>query len=261
MKFAYCNVSIVPVRSNPNDRSEMVSQMLFGETMEVLEKGANWAHIRMSFDQYEGWVDPKQIVLIDDEEMNRIQSAAMCFVTDMVQVLQNKEVNQLTPLVIGSHLPGLQYGSFHMAGQKLSYDGMYIDDKVEPKRASVLENAMVYLNAPYLWGGKTPFGIDCSGFTQQVFKVSGIPLLRNASQQSLQGETINFITDAHPGDLAFFDNEEGSIIHVGILMGENKIMHASGKVRIDAVDHQGIFNVDSRTYTHKLRIIKNYFVK
>jgi len=114
----------------------------------------------------------------------------------------------------------------------------------------------MYLHAPYVWGGRSPFGIDCSGFTQMAYKIAGIQLLRDASQQATQGETISFISDARPGDLLFFDDEEGFITHTGILMPDSRVIHASGRVRVDKVDHQGIFDQESGKYTHKLRLIK-----
>jgi cell wall-associated NlpC family hydrolase len=114
----------------------------------------------------------------------------------------------------------------------------------------------MYLNAPYLWGGKTPFGIDCSGFTQMVYKLNGYNIYRDASQQATQGEALSFIEESEPGDLAFFDNNEGSITHVGIIMKDNYIIHAHGCVRIDRLDHTGIFNNEMNTHTHKLRVIK-----
>ena len=114
----------------------------------------------------------------------------------------------------------------------------------------------MYLNAPYLWGGKTPFGIDCSGFTQMVYKLNGYKIHRDASQQALEGEPLSFIEESEVGDLAFFDNDEGNIIHVGIIMENNYIIHASGKVRIDRLDHLGIYNPELKKHTHKLRVIK-----
>jgi cell wall-associated NlpC family hydrolase len=122
----------------------------------------------------------------------------------------------------------------------------------------IIENAYMYLHSPYLWGGRTPFGIDCSGFTQMVYKLAGIRLKRDASQQAEQGTLINLIDEARQGDLAFFDNEEGRIIHVGIMLPNNKIIHASGKVRIDSIDHHGIYNLETKKYTHNLRIIKRF---
>jgi len=258
MTFGICNVSIMPLRSLADDRSEMISQVLFGETLEVLEMRSNWALVRVSTDRYEGWVDPKQFAIIDDEELNRLSSSKLFYTTDLVQILTHVKTKQMIPLIMGSHLPGLNERKLNIAGEQYIFDASSIQSIVKPTRKRILENAMMYINAPYLWGGKSPFGIDCSGFTQTVYKVSGVLLNRDASQQALQGETVNFITDALAGDLAFFDNEEENITHVGILLGDNKIIHASAKVRIDAIDHQGIFNVDTRRYSHKLRIIKSY---
>ena len=121
---------------------------------------------------------------------------------------------------------------------------------------NIIKTAFLYMNAPYLWGGKTPLGIDCSGFTQMVYRINGYKLLRDASQQAAQGEALSFIEESEPGDLAFFDDEEGKIVHVGIILKENYIIHAHGKVRIDRLDHSGIYNVEKRKHTHKLRVIK-----
>jgi hypothetical protein len=258
MAFAVCTVSIMPLRIASDDRSEMVTQVLFGENFEVLEMSSNWAYIRLAYDRYEGWVDPKQFAIISDEEMNRLNSVPMFYSSDLVQVLYCDKSKQMLPLVMGSHLPNLNNNTIEIAGQLYQYDGASTHSKVKPSRKGIIENATTYINAPYLWGGKTPFGIDCSGYSQMVYKLAGIHIARDASQQANQGETINFITDALVGDLAFFDNSEGKIIHVGILLGDNKIIHASGRVRIDAIDHQGIFNVETRKYTHKLRLIKSY---
>ncbi|MGK0175927.1 MAG: cell wall-associated NlpC family hydrolase, partial [Ulvibacter sp.] len=123
-------------------------------------------------------------------------------------------------------------------------------------KENLINTAFMYLNTPYLWGGKTPFGIDCSGLTQMVYKLCGYKLLRDASQQAMQGEVLSFIEESEPGDLAFFDNSEGDIVHVGIIMKDNYIIHAHGKVRIDRIDHSGIYNIDTRRHTHKLRVIK-----
>ena len=259
MPYAICTVAIMPLRVSSDDRSEMVSQVLFGESMEILEySGSNWAFVRLSYDNYEGWVDPKQFTAVENVEMNKLLSAELFFSTDIVSDIKNKKSEEHQILILGSNIPNLKNKKFSLAGNDFIFDGNYVVSNVKPSRESIVENAMKYINAPYLWGGKTPFGVDCSGFTQTVYKVCGIKLQRDASQQAKQGETINFITDAKEGDLAFFDNEEGNIIHVGIILEDNKIIHASGKVRIDKIDHQGIFNVDTEKYTHKLRLVKGY---
>ena len=138
--------------------------------------------------------------------------------------------------------------------QNYEFEGLKISG-VKPK-SELINTAYMYLNAPYLWGGKTLFGIDCSGFTQMVYKLNGYKLLRDASQQASQGEVLSFIEESEPGDLAFFDNEEGKIIHVGIMLENNYIIHASGKVRIDRLDHLGIYNAELNRHTHRLRVIK-----
>jgi len=258
MSFAVCTVAIMPLRVSSDDRSEMVSQVLFGESMEVLELNSNWAFVRLSFDKYEGWVDPKQFSIIDDAEMNKLLIAKIYYSTDLVQLIKPESSKQMIPLVLGSNLPELKNNKFRISDLNYSFEGSSVKSDIKPTRKAIVENAMKYINAPYLWGGKTPFGVDCSGFTQTVYKICGIKLLRDASQQAQQGEIINFITDAKEGDLAFFDNEDGNIIHVGIILEGNRIIHASGIVRIDKIDHQGIFNVDTEKYSHKLRLVKSY---
>ena len=125
------------------------------------------------------------------------------------------------------------------------------------QKKHLINNAMIFLNAPYLWGGRTPFGIDCSGFTQIIYRLQGINIPRDAYKQAEIGTTLSFINESEEGDLAFFDNAEGKIIHVGIIMKKNYIIHASGKVRIDKIDQEGIFNIEKKKHTHKLRIIKS----
>lgn len=258
MTFAVCTVAIMPLRAESDDRSEMVNQVLFGETLEVLEQNSNWAYVRLTYDQYQGWVDPKQFIIIDEQEMKNLNSLPQFYSSDLIQFAVNDRNKQIMPLAVGSHLSGLAQKMISIAGHRYTYEGAAVSSKITPARNKIIDNAMIFLNASYLWGGKTPFGIDCSGLTQTVFKLSGIKIPRDASMQAKQGKTVNFITDAFVGDLVFFDNEDGNIIHVGILLGDNKIIHASGKVRIDAIDHQGIFNVDTNSYSHKLRLIKSY---
>lgn len=249
--FAICNLASIPLRSEPSDRSEMTSQLLFGDFFEVLEEKDQWSRIKLSFDDYEGWVDSKQYFQITPSEYEMLQNARLQCAADLVEYITTPN-NLLIPIPLGSDLRFLNFPTINASN--FQFDGAY--SQQSDQKNQLLETAFLYLNAPYLWGGKSPFGIDCSGFTQMVYKLNGHKLLRDASQQATQGEALSFIEEAEPGDLAFFDNEEGKIIHVGIIMGDNYIIHASGKVRIDRLDQFGIYNIDTGRHSHKLRVIK-----
>ncbi len=246
MQFGICNLSIVPLRLESSDTSELVSQVIYGDIFKVLEQRKQWSKIRLAFDKYEGWIDNKQYFEITEEQYQVINKQPLMLSSDLVEFVQD-ENQLLNTIVLGSSLNGLELLNH-------TFDGIY-SDKQNPK-TQIISTAFKYLNTPYLWGGKTPFGIDCSGFTQMVYKLNGYKLLRDASQQANQGEALSFIEESEPGDLAFFDNNEGDITHVGIIMKDNYIIHAHGKVRIDRLDHSGIYNSDKRMHTHKLRVIK-----
>ncbi|MBU3822770.1 C40 family peptidase [Flavobacteriaceae bacterium XHP0103] len=246
MQYGVCNLSIVPLRSEPTDKSELVSQVLYGEHFKVLDQRKFWSKIRLAFDNYEGWIDNKQYKEITENDYNALNNTNPKLSTDLVEFIED-ENSQLHPILLGSSLNSLEILDH-------KHDGNSIES-IQPKE-NLIETALLYLNSPYLWGGKTPFGIDCSGFTQMVYKLNGHKLLRDASQQATQGEALSFIEESEPGDLAFFDNNEGIIVHVGIIMKDNYIIHAHGKVRIDRLDNYGIYNADKKTHTHKLRVIK-----
>lgn len=249
--FGICNLAIIPLRAESSDRSEIVSQVLFGEHFEVLETLKQWAKIRLQYDGYEGWVDVKQFQPITKDQYDQLSQEAIILNSDLVEYITSPN-NLLMPIPLGSSLSFLNHADINVSG--FDFEGMRISG-VKPK-SNLINTSFMYLNAPYLWGGKTPFGIDCSGFTQMVYKLNGYHLLRDASQQATEGEALSFIEESEPGDLAFFDNEEGKIIHVGIIMDDNYIIHSSGKVRIDRLDHLGIYNAETNRHTHKLRVIK-----
>lgn len=246
MQYGVCNLSIVPLRLEPTDISELTSQVLYGEHFKVLEQRKSWSKIRLAFDKYEGWIDNKQYIEISKDDYKTLQDTPPLLSSELLEYVEDtNKLLQTIPLGSSVHSASLLNHKF---------DGKYTSN--EQEKIKLIDTALLYLNAPYLWGGKTPFGIDCSGFTQMVYKLNGYNLLRDASQQATQGEALSFIEESEPGDLAFFDNTEGNIIHVGIIMKDNYIIHAHGKVRIDRLDHTGIFNVEKRTHTHKLRVIK-----
>jgi len=249
--FGICNLAMIPLRAEASDKSEIVSQVLFGEHFEVLEQHKQWSLIKIQYDEYQGWIDSKQFQAITESNYKQLSSDAIILNADLIEYVTAPS-NLLIPIPLGASLsflnnPEINISNFDFEGTKTS--------GVKPK-SNIIISSFMYLNAPYLWGGKTPFGIDCSGFTQMVYKLNGYKLLRDASQQAKQGEALSFIEESEPGDLAFFDNDEGNIIHVGIIMENNYIIHASGKVRIDRLDHLGIYNAEINKHTHKLRVIK-----
>ncbi len=222
-----CHLACIPIRKEPGSVTEMVTQLLFGETYKVIDKQESWMQIRCDYDGYEGWMAINQFC----GNANTIIYKGIC--NELLQQVNFN--NQIIHVTVGASIEG---------------------KKKEPTWENIEKQALIYINAPYLWGGRSPFGIDCSGFTQVLYKSIGVKLLRDANQQATEGETVDFAATAKPGDLAFFDNDEGRIIHVGMIWNEEQIIHAHGKVRIDKFDQSGIYNIDNNSYSHKLRIIK-----
>jgi hypothetical protein len=256
-KYGICRVSVAPLRSAPKDQAEIVSQLLFGEQVLILERLEKWLRVQQVYDGYEGYVDFKQIQLIDEQAFNDFAEHRFLVPAGAMNPVIYEDGSKLY-LAAGSNLPAYQDGCCKIGDQVLKVDFKpLVVDYAQPYN-NVLEYALFFEHAPYLWGGRTLFGIDCSGFVQVVYKMAGIKLLRDASQQALQGSTVHFLPEAQQGDVAFFDNAEGKITHVGILLNQKEIIHASGQVRIDPIDDQGIFNKELNRYTHNLRIIKRY---
>ena len=254
MEYGICLLSHVPCRKDASDRSEMVTQLLFGEHYTILETVPKWVKIKIFHDNYEAWICAKQNQLISSEVFNKLSTNEQFFCTDLVQVVQNNE--SILPIVLGSTLPFLKDEKMIISNENFDYQGVFSDSNNKANKNKIIQDAFMYLGAPYLWGGRSPFGIDCSGFTQLVYRLNYVNLPRDASQQVELGTNYSFVEEAEAGDLAFFDNDEGKIVHVGILLQDQKIIHASGQVRIDKLDHHGIFNEETGKYSHKLRIIK-----
>lgn len=247
MEYGICPLSVIPIRLSTADSAEMISQIIYGEHFKILEQRKFWSRIRLAFDGVEGWIQKNQIHFIEQDSYELIDNFERPeYATDLVSfVATNAAV--LIPIVMGSSVHNT------MALPNI-FEGTSIN--IQKEKSSLINTALLYLNAPQLNGGRTPFGLDCSGFTQIVYKINGFSLNRNASEQANQGEALSFIEESEPGDLAFFDNTEGVIDHVGMIMNDNYIIHVTGKVRIDRIDHTGIFNTETRNYTHSLRVIK-----
>jgi len=252
MNYGISNLSIIPMRSEAADQSEMVNQVIFGEHFKVLEMRKKWSKIRLAHDSYEGWICNKQWIEIEEDIYKQLDKEVATISTDILDII-TKTHHQ--PIVIGSILPSYKSGHALINNDMYQFDGLSTPGFI--KKDKLVENALIYLNTPYLWGGRSPLGIDCSGLTQMVYRLQGIDLPRDAYQQAEVGTTLSFVEESEPGDLAFFDNTDGRITHVGIILEENHIIHASGKVRIDRIDQQGIFNTETGNHTHKLRLIKS----
>jgi len=248
MPFLVCVVPVSPIRAEASHRSEQVSQLLFGEWCEEQERVKDFVKVRVLYDGYEGWCQENQLQETTEEaELSKSTLLAGDWVN---RIVVNEKVMHIP---FGSVIPGNDF----TANTKVEYKGATIDVAKNGMTEETLQKlSLIFLNTSYLWGGRSVFGIDCSGFTQLVFKCFNIPLLRDASQQVTQGDEVGFLQEVKYGDLAFFDNEAGRITHVGILLNTNTIIHASGKVRVDAIDSVGIINGDTGKRTHKLRVIK-----
>ena len=236
MDKGICVVTVAPVRAENSDKAEIVTEILFGESADILEVYKNWTKIKMHYDGYEGWMDTKQIKHVTEEHL---ASRKVTLITeDFASIMTN---DGRTLLSMGSEV------EYPAVASRRSHD----------VRESIALTAKEFLNVPYLWGGKSFFAVDCSGFTQLVYKIHQVKLPRDAYQQAEVGNVLSFVEESQPGDLAFFENSEGKIIHVGIMLENQKIIHASGKVRIDTLDSTGIFNKEMNKHTHKLRVIKS----
>jgi lysozyme family protein len=254
MPFVSPIVSVVPMRAEASHRSEMVSQFLFGETAELLEKTKDFLKIRMLFDDYIGWCQANQLIEIPDPSL---QQGSYLLNGDLLGTVHLND--SIMHIPFGLPMYFFENGKAELGDDTMIFEGKYwnpIDTDFNEETIKWI--AGNFLNTPYLWGGRSMYGIDCSGFTQQVFRFLNIPLPRDAYQQAAIGEIVGFLQGAVCGDLAFFDNAEGKITHVGIMLDSQTLMHASGKVRIDDIDNFGIINRDTGERTHQLRIIKRY---
>lgn len=246
-QFAISLLGYIPLRSEASERSEMTSQILFGELMRVLELNDKWTFVELRYDAYRGYVDTKMLTFIEDKDYVRLNNLPKVFAQKKWQYIQTDKEDKI-PVFLGSSFYNENNNSFYINGTKYTFDA-------QKEKNTLIDTARSLLHIPYLWGGKTAFGLDCSGFTQLVFRTHGISITRDASQQAEQGEEVFFLNQAKAGDLAFFGDAE-NINHVGIIIDTQHIIHASGEVKIDRIDSSGIYSMAQKKHTHQLRFIK-----
>jgi gamma-D-glutamyl-L-lysine dipeptidyl-peptidase len=250
METYICENVFVPLRSGPSHKSEMLSQVLFGEKYSLIDKAGSWLKIETVFDNYTGWIDIdhiQQSKIADETKGHVLNKSLLCFKKDKSKLV----------LEAGCELfnPDFEKKSFFVGNNEYRTVNEFNDSFISTDE-SPTDLAMRFINSPYIWGGRIPSGIDCSGLTQLVYKIHGIPIPRDSWKQAEAGVTIDFIDQSEAGDLVFFDNDRGKISHVGMILSRGLVIHASGRVRIDAIDHQGIFKTEINAYSHHLRMIK-----
>jgi hypothetical protein len=236
MRYGICDLSVIPIRKEGNHTSEMVSQLLYNELYEVLDEKPGWLLIKTDMDQYEGWIQGIQHHAISEQKFANCRGQGRYIVDQPLLEYRGRFLS------IGTILNEPVAGS------------MTMPERFVP--ALMIEFAQKLLDVPYLWGGRSIFGIDCSGFVQLCARAAGKLLPRDASEQIKVGDLVYFLPEIQPGDLAFFGNEDGKIVHVGMMLDNERIIHASGQVRIDYLDQTGIFNKERNEHTHRLQAIK-----
>ncbi|GAA4319137.1 C40 family peptidase [Mucilaginibacter gynuensis] len=253
MEYGICNLAVVPLRAEPNERSEQVSQVLFGEAFEILEWQEHWVQIITAYDNYKGWIARLQVNPLGHIAYKQIKNGHVPQTHRAITQAWKKADNSVLYLPVGSSLVFLEGDRC-----KIGHETFTIVGEIGAS-TNIATTAKSFLNSPYLWGGRTHLGIDCSGFTQSVFKLHDIKIDRDASQQAKQGTEVTDLKTVKLGDLAFFENKDARIIHVGIMLDQKHIIHASGRVKIELFDEKGIYSEEQKRYTHKFCIMKRYF--
>lgn len=254
MRYGICNLSAVPMRLEADHRSEQISQLLFGESFTIESSKGQWLLVESNYDSVRAWVEENQIIEVEKEYFEQYNNQKLFFSNDFMDFISLEDKNNI-PISLGSHLMGLDNFVLKISEKSYNFEGDYVEFDKKSKN-KIVDYAFTLLNVPFIHGGKTVLGIDSSALIQLIYKLVGIRLPRTVNEQSKLGEVLSFIEEAEPGDIAFFDNEIGEITHGGIILDDNYIIHAFGKVRIDRLDQSGIFNIETKRHSHKLRVIK-----
>jgi gamma-D-glutamyl-L-lysine dipeptidyl-peptidase len=250
MERFICENVFVPLRAGPSHRTEMLSQVLFGEKYVIIDRSGVWIRVETVFDKYNGWIDTDHLQHSGETDQSPgfvLNRSLLCYKNDGTKLV----------LEAGCEIfnPDFEAKTFMVSGTPYTTDHTFNPGYVTSNE-SMADTALRFINSPYIWGGRIPSGIDCSGFTQLIYKIHGIPIRRNSWQQAEAGVNVDFIDESEPGDLVFFDNDQGDITHVGMILTKGLVIHGSGRVRIDRIDHQGIFKPEKNGYSHKLRLIR-----
>jgi len=250
MERYICENVFVPLRSAPSHKSEMLSQILFGEKYTIVDKSGKWLKIETLFDKCQGWIDMDHLQFSEDNEgaeSKVLNRSLLCYKHDHTKLVLEPGCEVINPDFVDHTFT---------IGKNIYKTCSEFSDSYISTNDSIGDTGMKFINSPYIWGGRIPSGIDCSGFTQLVYKIHGIPIPRDSRQQVETGNNIDFIDETKSGDLVFFDDERGCITHVGMILSRGLVIHASGRVRIDSIDHNGIFKLEIGGYSHKLRTIR-----
>ncbi len=251
MKYGICIKGQTAVRSEHTESAELVTQMLFGETCKIVDQKSDWYFVYTDTDQYLGWIDIKCVHILDHNDYQNINKHWHPVLSSPYGLIETEKEKIM--ISQGSTLPFLNNNDIQIGSNKYKL----VSGSTETNK-NAADYALDLLGTPYLWGGRTILGLDCSALILNIFKIKRFLLPRDASEQVSYGDSISFLHEAQKGDVCFFDKPDGRITHIGILLDNKNIIHASGEVRIDSIDHQGIYNQDQKKYTHHLRVIKRF---
>ncbi|MEG1585693.1 MAG: C40 family peptidase [Bacteroidales bacterium] len=260
MKYGIALTPVIPMRAQAAEESEMTNQLLFGDTFRILEEKPRWFLVENLFDGDTGWIDWKMATLLDEQELLDLQQKPLHVVRLPVADIKRKGDKHPIRIAMGTVLPGYNPAShsFEINGTHFSITPRAVMEVVPSHIKALLRTAELYMNTSYLWGGRSIFGADCSGFVQIVYRMHGIDLPRNARQQIMHGVPVASFEEAYPGDLAFFAKPDGRITHVGIVFTPDTIIHCSGDVHIDKLTAGGIWSDRLQCYTHSAPILRRF---